>query len=119
MASFQKIVLITAIIILIIVLIFIGITLAFTKPEVWPPVVPQCPDYWTMDGSGNNTVCNNVQNLGTCGVKSMNFNQPQFSGSQGTCNKYTWSQNCDISWDGITYGLLNNPCSTQTSSSST
>ena len=114
MASFQKIVLITAIIILIIVLIIIGLTLVFAKPDVWPPLVTQCPDYWTVDGSGNNTICTNVQNLGSCGVKTMNFNQPQFQGSQGTCNKYTWANKCDLSWDGINYGVTN-PCSTTAS----
>ena len=110
MASFQKIVLTVAIIILIIVLIFIGLTLTFAKPQVWPPLVPECPDYWSMTGSGTNAICNNTQNLGTCNLKTMNFNQPQFIGAQGTCNKYLWANKCGVSWDGINYGVPN-PCS--------
>jgi hypothetical protein len=117
MEGFQKIVLFSAIIILIIALIFIGVALTYAKDKDWPPMVPQCPDYWTIDGSGNNTTCENTKDLGTCpsngGNKHlvMNFNSPSFSGSQGNCNKYKWASNCDISWDGITYGV-NNPCQT-------
>ena len=116
MASFQKIVLITAIIILVITLIVIGVSLALSAPEVWPPLVPQCPDYWTMDGSGNNPICNNVQNLGTCNLKTMNFDQPQFTGANSTCNKYLWATQCNLAWDGLTYGVPN-PCNTSSTSS--
>jgi hypothetical protein len=78
-------------------------------------MTPACPDYWIIDGSGNNTRCINQKDLGTCKPLSgknhliMNFNNPSFTGSQGTCNKYTWATNCGVSWDGITYGV-NNPC---------
>jgi len=112
---FQKIVLFTAIILLIIILIFIGISLSYSKATTWPPIVPACPDYWIMDGSGNNSTCINIKDLGTCspigGTKHlvMNFNDTAFTGSQGNCNKYTWANKCGISWDGITYGV-NNPC---------
>lgn len=111
MASFQKIVLTVAIIVLILVLIFIGVSLTFASPDVWPPLVAQCPDYWTMttDGSGNNPICINDKNLGTCNLKTMNFNQPQFTGSNGVCNKYLWTQKCGVSWDGLSYGVPN-PC---------
>ena len=115
MEGFQKTVLIIAIIILIITLIIIGMALSKKSAEIgWPPMVPQCPDYWTIDGSGNNTTCINVKDLGTCKSvgskhKTMNFNTSEFTGAQGTCNKYTWANNCNISWDGITYGVIN-PC---------
>jgi hypothetical protein len=116
MASFQKIVLIVAIIILVITLIVIGTSLALSAPPVWPPLVPQCPDYWTMDGSSNNPICNNVKNLGTCNLKIMNFDQPQFKGSNATCSKYLWATNCGLSWDGLTYGVPN-PCNSSSTSS--
>ena len=75
----------------------------------------QCPDYWVIDGSGNNAKCINVKDLGTCkslGNKhqTMNFNTSAFTGSQGACNKYNWATKCNVTWDGITYGV-NNPCS--------
>ena len=118
MEGFQKIVLYAAIIILIIALVIIGVSLSYGKDsQVWPPVVPQCPDYWVADGSGNNTTCINVKDLGTCkatgGKKhlTMNFNQAPYVGANSTCAKYTWAKKCGLSWDGISYGV-NNPCQT-------
>ena len=61
METFQKIVLYTAIIILLVALVFVGFSLSYSKSnKPWPPVLPECPDYWTIDGSGNNAVCINV-----------------------------------------------------------
>ena len=110
MNGFQKIVLIAAIIILIIALIFIGMALSYSQDKHWPPIVPQCPDYWEADGSGNNSTCTNVKNLGTCN-SVMNFNSAPYTGASGTCAKYNWANNCGVTWDGITYGV-NNPCQT-------
>lgn len=122
MEGFQKFVLFTAIIVLIIALIFIGIALSYSYDQQWPPMTPQCPDYWTIDGSGNNATCINVKDLGTCPAQTgtdhltMDFNSSTFTGSNGPCAKYTWATNCGISWDGITYGVAN-PCQTTTSTS--
>ena len=123
MEGFQKMVLFAAIIILIIALVIIGIALSYAKDnQAWPPMTPGCPDYWLMDGSGNNATCTNIKDLGTCPPSSgsqhlvMNFNSSVFTGSQGTCNKYNWANKCGISWDGITYGV-NNPCQSSTTTS--
>jgi len=119
MASFQKIVLIIAIVILIISLVSIGIILSKSKNKQWPPNTPECPDYWMIDGSGNNSICVNIKDLGTCKPQSgqkhltMNFNNAPFNGDQGNCSKYNWAKACNISWDGITYGIVN-PCQTTT-----
>jgi hypothetical protein len=115
MESFQKFVLFGAIIILIITLVIIGLALNYSKNTMWPPLVPTCPDYWIVDGSGNNTTCTNIKDLGTCPPNSgekhlvMNFNNPPFTGSNGLCGKYRWASNCGVSWDAITYGV-SNPC---------
>lgn len=115
MEAFQKIVLFGAIIILIIALVVIGTALANATDKQWPPMIPDCPDYWTIDGSGNNATCINVKNLGTCEPKNgdehleMNFNTSAFTGSNELCSKYTWATKCNVSWDGITYGV-SNPC---------
>lgn len=117
MEGFQKIVLFSSVILLIIALVIIGIALMYSKNQTWPPMTPECPDYWLVDGSGNNTTCINVKNLGKCSPQSqnkhlvMNFNNYPFTGSQGLCNKYTWANKCGITWDGITYGAQN-PCQT-------
>jgi hypothetical protein len=123
MNNFQKLVLVIAIIILILSLIFIGIALSYAKNKSWPPMVPSCPDYWQMDGSGNNATCTNIKDLGICppqgGQKHlvMNFNDPMYSGQNGLCAKYTWANNCKVTWDGITYGV-NNPCQTTATNTS-
>ncbi len=131
MDSFQKGILILAIIILLIALIFIGMTLNSTQNNIlWPPITADCPDYWTIagsvDASGNdvsgndvsgNSICINKKDLGTCPAQNgqqhltMNFNTSTYTGSQGLCNKYTWANSCGVTWDGITYGI-NNPCAT-------
>ena len=117
MPSFQVVVLIIAVVILIIALAFIGVSLINSqKNAAWPPLVPDCPDYWTMDGS-TNPICVNVKDLGTCppsmgnGHLTMNFNQSPYTGSNSTCAKYTWATGCHLAWDGITYGV-SNPCDT-------
>ena len=114
METFQKIILYSAIIILIVILIIIGIAFSYAKNEQWPPLVPECPDFWIADGSGNNTECINIKDLGTCPAvgtkhKRMNFNVSPFIGDDGDCAKYTWANNCNVTWDGITYGV-SNPC---------
>ena len=118
MEDFQKFVLFAAIIILIIALVIIGVSLSYARDtQTWPPLTAACPDYWMIDGSGNNAVCTNIKDLGTCAPQSgkkhltMNFSGPAFTGSNGLCAKYTWAKNCNLSWDGITYGV-NNPCQT-------
>lgn len=115
MESFQKIVLFSAIIILILSLVVIGVLFSSTKEAGWPPVVPECPDWWESTKQGTENVCVNIKDLGTCPAKSgsphlvMNFNTSTFSGSNGTCAKYTWANKCNVAWDGITYGV-DNPC---------
>lgn len=122
MGSFQSIVVVIAILLLIGCLIFIGIALVKTKKDAdgqWPPIVGECPDYW-IDSSGNGSNCINVRDLGTCktggnGVSpggqhlAMNFTVAPYVGSAGTCAKYTWANNCGVTWDGITSGIVN-PC---------
>jgi hypothetical protein len=115
MEGFQKFILFAAIIILIIALVFIGVGLKMAGKEEWPPMVPDCPDYWLIDGVENNTTCINIKDLGICPPKNqdkhlkMNFNNPIFTGSNEMCAKYKWAKNCGVSWDGITYGVQN-PC---------
>ena len=52
--NFQRIVIGIAIVMLIAALIFIGYALYAQKNDVtWPPEIPKCPDYWTVNSSGN------------------------------------------------------------------
>ena len=110
LGGFQKMVLYGALLILIIALVFIGVALRYSSAKNWPPIVPECPDYWIIDGSGNKTTCTNIKDLGTCSAKgekhlTMNFNDPVFAGDNGARAKYDWAKRCNISWDGVTYGV--------------
>ena len=123
MGGFQKIIFIVALIILLITLFFIGIALHYAKTKNWPPMVPNCPDYWVSEGTGKNATCVNVKDLGTCKASSgdthliMNFNNAPYVGANGNCAKYTWANNCKIAWDGLNYGV-SNPCVSQSPDSS-
>lgn len=117
--NFQMIVLTTAIIILILVLVVIGVALSKASEEnSWPPIVGECPDYWT-DISGNGEACFNTHSLGRCNIPSknnkatMNFNKSPFLGDDGICAKYRWATSCNVTWDGITSGVKN-PCDKST-----
>jgi hypothetical protein len=121
MAQFQSIVIGIAIILFVICLIMIGMLLMNSKnTQVWPPITGDCPDYW-IDLSGNGGNCVNVKNLGKCnsnigpsGHSSMDFSKTPYTGTNGTCAKYAWATACDVTWDGITYGVKN-PCDSLTS----
>jgi len=111
MASFQKIVILCAVVILLISLVCIGVALKKSVNTQWPPIVPDCPDYWISE----NSQCVNVKDLGVCSPASgqkhltMNFNESPYTGTNANCAKYTWANRCQVSWDGINYGV-NSPC---------
>lgn len=111
-SSFQKYLIIFALIVLIICLIIIGATIQYSKNGTWPPEYPECPDYFdVVSSSPTGSICNNKLKLGQPRCQGiMDFSGPTFSGTAGLCNKYKWATNCKISWDGITYGV-DNPCS--------
>ena len=129
MASFQTTVLIIAVLLLIVSLIYIAYSLDNAIAEnPWPPIIGDCPDYWTAatksdlnelgvnsSGVGAGPFCVNVKNLGKCPAKGgdkhlvMDFNENIYRGSKGSCQKYKWATNCNVTWDGITYGVTN-PC---------
>ena len=92
----------------IISLCFIGLALYRQKYNSdYPPVIANCPDYWTIDGSGNDVKCI----PGKINKGMVSGSAPSFT-SMDTCGKYTWAHNNNVSWDGITYGYgSSNPCS--------
>ena len=54
--NFQRIVIFIAIIMLIVALVFIGYALYKQSSDVtWPPKIPKCPDYWTVDPTATST----------------------------------------------------------------
>lgn len=111
MATFQKITMIVALVILIICLIFIGISLYRSKYDSqFPPVVADCPDYWLDMSEGDGKICKNVKNLGTCNQTTMDFSSSFWTGNDGLCRKYQWAKQCNLTWDGVTNAT--DPCDT-------
>jgi hypothetical protein len=108
--TFQKIVLIIAIILLLLFFVIIGKEMYSSTNSDWTPIVSDCPDYWDIMDISGAFVCSNVHNLGNGSCSSqMDFNTDYYTGTSGTCNKYTWATDCGLEWDGITSGITN-PC---------
>jgi hypothetical protein len=107
MLTFHKVVLGIAIILLVLILALIGYSLSYSTTVNWPPIVGDCPDYW-VDLSGNGEGCYNSRSLGSTTCKKI----IDFS-DYTDCQKFEWATECNITWDGITSGVLN-PCDTST-----
>jgi len=107
-ASFQKTTIKIAGFLLLVCIILLACVLYFpSNSQVWPPVIPNCPDYF-IDVSGNGTSCLNPKNLGNV-TNIPNFNVSPYIGTNGNCQKYNWAISNNVTWDGITYGV-ENPC---------
>jgi hypothetical protein len=114
--SFQKFTAMIALLLLLVIFIFISGSLVYAKKDVTDaPIVPQCPDFWEIEETDTGPKCVNVQNMGTCPAAAaddhltMDFNAKNFADN---CAKYTWANNCNVAWDGLTYGV-SNPCDKQ------
>lgn len=105
MASFQKITMTVAVIILIICLAFIGYSLNSSKYNTqYPPVISDCPDYWKDMSDGDASNCVNTQTgLGDPGCETtMDFSSSFWTGDDGLCRKSQWAKKCNLTWDGVT-----------------
>ena len=105
--NFQKIVIVIAIILLILALAFIGTAISNEKnTHDFPPVIAECPDYWTHDVEFNK--CINERELGeehpVSGSKFKEFWILDHR-IKSMCNKKKIMNEYKLSWDGIT----NNP----------
>ena len=109
MASFQMTTLKIAGIVLLIFIILLAVILYFpSNSQVWPPIIPNCPDYF-QDVNGDGSLCINAYDLGSPKVGSENFSVAPYIGTNGNCEKYNWATAHQLTWDGITYGVQN-PC---------
>ena len=116
--SFQKTTILITLAILLIIFIFIAGSLVYApNNDKNAPIIAQCPDFWEIEGTGTSSTCINVQDLGTCSAAAgdehltLDFNSGNFTDN---CAKYTWANNCNVAWDGLTYGV-ENPCTTTAS----
>lgn len=103
MASFNMIVVEVAVVILIIALALVGwgiYDMEHGSQVKYPPVEGSCPDFWNAEVSNGVMKCNNTLKVGNS-TKSMcqGFNQQSVASD---CEKWTLSNMCGITWDGIT-----------------
>jgi len=104
--TFQKTVLVIALILLIISLVVIGLLIkSATLSAKFPPEIGKCPDYLTAQLSNGTLTCANPQNLGTCG----NDFTPVGGSDEGSiianCKA---AKKCGLTWDGVTDTQNNN-----------
>lgn len=123
MLSFYTIVIIIAIIILVIGLTIIGVTLTNKKNNIeFPDYQNACPDFWTLDSTGNickpngmnepldikvanaSTHSGVVTNTGNTKIESINISDEHWV---SVCDKASWAKKAGILWDGVTN---NNTC---------
>jgi hypothetical protein len=96
--TFQMIVLWTAVLIFVATLGFIGYSIYTSQYNIsWPPSIPDCPDYWTVDSDGKNC---NIGSYNPCG------NTQKITIQDGLCNKYQTAQGCiktspSFNWSGV------------------
>jgi hypothetical protein len=109
LGTFQRTVVIVALVVLVIALIFVAIMLIMQlNGDTFPPYSSSCPDYWNMEkssGADGTDMCINSKSLGkvgNSGCKQLEPTNSMFSGSSGDCNKYTYAKTCGVTWDGIT-----------------
>jgi len=97
----KKTIIVIAIIILIIYLIIIGLSIYNAQyNHTYPPVVPECPDYWEIT---EDKICKNTKNIGSniCDGQVINLNEAKWKGKSGLCEKYQFAKRCNLQWDGI------------------
>jgi hypothetical protein len=123
MLSFYTIVIIIAIIILVIALTIIGITLVNNQNNIeFPDYQNTCPDFWTLDTTGNackpngtniplsNRVADAAKHDGVIltpdklQIDNINISEDNWV---SICDKSSWAKKYGILWDGVTN---NNKC---------
>ena len=106
--GFNSLVLEIAIIILIICLVMIGWGIyqsVYGSDAKFPPVISQCPDYWSMttEMKGKNKIihCNNNLKMGLGGTKNPKCVTFEAGDVSDTCDRWGLANICQITWDGI------------------
>tara|TARA_Y100000389_G_scaffold134458_1_gene131927 strand:- start:831 stop:1220 length:390 start_codon:yes stop_codon:yes gene_type:complete len=116
MASFNKTVIISGMVILVITLIIVGVFVSKSLSESkFPPIESDCPDYWDVELSedGKSTCVNNTninsytnisdQNKTKCTTyPTESFYANGSSSIDVLCSKADWANSCGIVWDGVT-----------------
>lgn len=101
MGPVQILILVSMLIMLFVLIIYTYNGTKNTLTDVsFPPVISNCPDYWSENEAGQ---CVNDFNLGSENCQEPTpLNGEKYQGQIGKCQKYKWAKSCGLSWDGIT-----------------
>tara|TARA_Y100000389_G_scaffold122599_1_gene119931 strand:+ start:4528 stop:4929 length:402 start_codon:yes stop_codon:yes gene_type:complete len=121
LSSFNRYVLIIALVSLIISITAYAYSISYSLGEyVFPPNISTCPDYWDISTNLNNTSCiyrginpsktDNNSNINNHNDSNIVWNSENNTITLPTtnnnkafyCDAYEWSSNSNISWNGIT-----------------
>ncbi len=98
--SFQKIVLVIALVLLIISLVIIGLLIKSAQMSAkFPPETGKCPDYLKAQLSNGTLTCANPKNLGTCSTDFTPVGGSDVASITANCKA---AKNCGLTWDGVT-----------------
>jgi|ETNmetMinimDraft_21_1059911.scaffolds.fasta_scaffold71414_2 hypothetical protein len=99
--TFQKIILIIALVSLIFSLAVIGLLIKSASMNAkFPPETGKCPDYFKATLSKDGTLgCTNPHNLGSCGNDFTPEPGTNVSSIIANCKN---ARKCNLTWDGIT-----------------
>lgn len=101
--TFQTTIIIIAEIILAISIIIMVLTMYKQRSSfAYPPIISDCPDYWSIDGTTCKQPAVNTGLLTDAKCPNVNFGIPIYKGNNGLCEKQKWAKVCNVTWDGIT-----------------
>ena len=108
MGPLQKIIIVAMTIMLFILAYFTYVNTKKTMNSAnFPPIISNCPDYWSEDRTGKCVDGGGLQppNADTTKTEchdTQDLSLPKYMGKTGLCEKRKWAEACKISWDGIT-----------------
>ena len=98
--TFQKIVLVIALVLLIISLVVIGLLIKSAALSAkFPPETGKCPDYLKAQLSNGTLTCTNPKNLGTCSGAFTPVGGSDVGSITANCKA---AKKCGLTWDGVT-----------------
>ena len=103
--TFQKVVLIIALILLILSLVIIGVLIKSAQTSAkFPPETSKCPDFFKVDLVDGKRTCTNPLGLGTCAGGLTPIVGQDLDSRIQNCRL---ARGCGVTWDGITSATAN------------
>jgi hypothetical protein len=103
--TFQKTVLIIALVLLILSLVIVGVLIKSAATTAkFPPEVSTCPDYFKVQNQNGTIHCTNPLSLGSCPTGLTPIIGNDMDSRVANCKK---SRGCGVTWDGLTSATAN------------